>query len=239
MPAVNARSCTLAAAAALLVGYATADQVTIEPAKDNTLYEDVGGALSNGAGSGVFAGRNGAGLIRRGLVSFDVAAAVPAGSTITSVSLAVNVTQASGGATPINLHRATADWGEGTSNATTGGGGGGTASTTGDATWIHRSFNTQTWTTPGGDFSGTVSATASISGIATYSFASSSQFVADVQQMLDSPSTNFGWVVRGEESVNNVSKRFDSRHVATAANRPRLVVDYSPPSGLDDWTAYD
>jgi len=36
-----------------------AETTTLEPAKDNTLYVDAGGGLSNGAGIYLFAGRTG------------------------------------------------------------------------------------------------------------------------------------------------------------------------------------
>jgi len=229
----------LVAAATLLAGTVAADSVAIAPSKDNTLYEDVGGALSNGVGTGVFAGKNGGGLIRRGLVAFDVAGAVPAGSTITSVTLAINVSQETGGAVDFGLFRATADWGEGTSNSTVSGGGGGAASTTNDATWIHRFFNTQNWTTAGGDFVATPSATTSVDATGPYTIGSSAQMVADVQGWLDAPATNFGWVARGQETTNGVSKRFDSREATTPANRPTLTITYTPPSAVGDWAAYD
>ena len=48
--------------------------INLAPLKDNTLYEDAAGAVSNGAGSFLFAGRTGqpAGQsIRRGLISFQ------------------------------------------------------------------------------------------------------------------------------------------------------------------------
>ena len=54
--------------------FAAAGEVQIEASKDNTLYESAAGDLSNGAGSGFVAGLTNMGLIRRGLVAFDVAA---------------------------------------------------------------------------------------------------------------------------------------------------------------------
>ena len=54
-----------------------------------------------------------------------------------------------------------ADWGEGTSVAP-GEEGDGAPATTNDATWRHRFFDTIFWTTEGGDFSGTVSASQSV-----------------------------------------------------------------------------
>ena len=45
-----------------------ANSVTFTPAKDNTLYENLAGGLSNGAGQWFFAGRTANSLIRRGLL---------------------------------------------------------------------------------------------------------------------------------------------------------------------------
>ena len=101
--------------------------VTIAPSKDNTLYEDVGGTLSNGAGEFLFAGRtsvSSAEMLRRAVLAFDIAGAVPAGSTILSVELTLTVSRANSGAENFDLCRLTSDWGEGDSNAGSPGGGG-------------------------------------------------------------------------------------------------------------------
>ena len=58
----------------------------------------------------------------------------------------------------------------------------------------------------------------------------------DVNDWGDDPSSNFGWVVIGDESVGGTRQRFDSRENMTEANRPILEVVYRPlPSvpGLD------
>ena len=58
--------------------------INIMPSKDNTLYEydPVEGDHSNGAGFHFFAGENGMGELRCGVLAFDIAATIPAGSTI-------------------------------------------------------------------------------------------------------------------------------------------------------------
>ena len=108
--------------------------VTLSPSKDNTLYEDPGGALSNGAGEYFFAGRTAQATnsIRRGLIEFDIAGSIPAGSLIVSATLQLTMSKTIAGLQPVALHRLTADWGEGTSNATFEEGGG-AAATSGDA----------------------------------------------------------------------------------------------------------
>ena len=49
--------------------------------------------------------------------------------------------------------------------------------------------------------------------------------VTGVQNWLDDPTTNAGWMMLTDE-VDITAKRFDSRENATEANRPRLVVEY-------------
>ena len=147
------------------------------------------------------------GLRTRGLMDFDVAGNVPAGATINSASLTVYVSLTASTTTVlpnVELHKTLADWGEGTSksSATTypymppyGN------ATTGDATWKHTFYNTQFWATPGGDFSPTVSATTVFGLDGTYStWSSNAQMVADVQGWANNPTTNFGWLLKGDET---------------------------------------
>ena len=64
---------------------ALADVVTVPASRDNTLIEDPSGALSNGAGPSLFAGRTAQprNSIRRAVIAFDIAGTIPAGSVIT------------------------------------------------------------------------------------------------------------------------------------------------------------
>ena len=99
---------------------AQAAVLSLNPSKDNTLYEYVpaDGDRSNGAGDRFFAGRTDQGRLRRGVLAFDVAGSIPAGSTITSVTLSMNMSRTNlNTARTIELHRLLAGWGEGTSNA--------------------------------------------------------------------------------------------------------------------------
>jgi hypothetical protein len=204
------------------------NQVSIGASKDNTLYEDAGGSLSNGAGQHMFAGKTNLttnGLLRRALVAFDVAGNVPAGATVVSVTLTLNVSQTVAGSQAVNVHRVLADWGEGTSTAPGNGGGGG-AATSGDATWLHTFFNTSFWATAGGDFVSTPSAIRSVGGIGSYTWASTPALVSDVQRWLDSASSNHGWVLIGNEETMQTAKAFATKENFNAAARPRLDVTY-------------
>ncbi len=224
----------LIAAILVMAGWnilAAQNSVSINPSQDNTLYEDAAGALSNGAGDYLFSGTTSTGAIRRALLEFDVSGNVPAGASIDSVFLQLYMSKTVAGNIDMQIFPVLDSWGEGTSNAP-GEEGAGAPATTGDATWIHRFYDTVFWTDPGGDFSGTASATASVNGTGFYDWGSTAQMVSDVQDWLDNPANNFGWLIKGQESVGQTAKRFDSRENPTAANRPLLTIYYSPASAV-------
>jgi hypothetical protein len=215
-------------AALIFIGASLASALTISitPSKDNTLYEydPAEGDVSNGIGFHFFAGETAMGELRRGVVAFDIAGRIPPGSTITAVSLSLNMSRTQS-ETPrtVELHKLLADWGEGTSHAP-GEEGDGAPATPNDATWRHRFYDTIFWTTEGGDFSATVSASQSVGPLGPYTW-SSAQMVADVQSWLDNPASNFGWLVLGDESDVATSKRFDTRE---SASPPVLTIQYTP-----------
>ena len=100
----------------------------------------------------------------------------------------------------------------------------------GDATWLNTFSPDQLWTSPGGDFSGTITSSAAVSDIGFYTFDSmyDPQLVSDVQQWLDAPSTNFGWgLMLGDESISASAKRFDTRENSVPTFQPVLTVTYA------------
>ncbi len=134
----------------------------------------------------------------------------------------------------VSLLRALRDWGEGTSNAGTPGGMGAPAAP-GDATWVHTFYSTVFWSTPGGapgsDYTAGASATATVGDIVgPYSWNSTPALLADVQSWLDSPASNFGWFVIGDESTPGTAKQFESRESTNPSNRPSLRISFTPPS---------
>jgi len=201
--------------------------INLGPVRDNTLYENLLGSLSNGKGAYLFAGKTNGGSIRRGVIAFDIAGNISSGAKINNVRLTMNMSRTSAGAQTIGLHRLLADWGEGTSDAA-GNEGIGTNATLGDATWLHRFFDATRWQTPGGDFSPTVSASTSAGGTGKYTWNSTPQMIADVQAWLDNPSSNFGWLLKGTEAGNQTAKRFDSRENSVVENRPVLTIVFTP-----------
>ena len=202
---------------------------TLGAVRDNTLYEvsSPASALSNGAGIGLFAGRTlqGSNGIRRGLVAFNFAGAVPSDATVSSVQLTLDVTMTTSGSEVVSLHRVFSNWGEGGSDAP-GQEGSGTSAQSGDATWFHTFFPGAFWGNPGGDFSAGASATLGVAGNGTYTWGSTSQMVADVQAWVDNPSANFGWLIFGAESRSGSAKRFSSRE---GGSGPQLVVTFDAP----------
>jgi len=210
----------------IVAGSASAAMISINPSKDNTLYQynPNEGDLSNALGFHFFAGETGMGELRRGVLAFDIAGNIPAGSTILGVTLSLNMSRTGvDTARTIELHTLLADWGEGTSQAT-GEEGTGAPATPNDATWRHRFFDTIFWTSEGGDFSATVSASQSVGPVGMYTW-SSSQMRADVQSWLDDPASNFGWLVLGDESQILTAKRFGTRE---SASPPVLTILYRP-----------
>lgn len=214
-----------------------AQPVTVElnPVKDNTLVESASGAFSNGAGMHLFVGNTNqnSDRRRRAVIAFDIAGNIPAGATIQSVSLKMNMSRSRlSTVRTISLHRLTADWGEGTSDAG-GGEGGGAPATSGDATWIHTFFNSAFWATPGGDFAPAPSASVGVGVTGSYTWQSTTNLVADVQGWVDNPASNFGWILIGDEETAATTKRFDSRQNAITANRPLLTLTYEMPVGIE------
>ncbi len=197
---------------------------TLVADRDNSIYSEFTGS-SNGAGE-LFAGliANSSG-IRRALMHFDVSA-VPAGSTVTSASLTMQVTKtslATAGNFMFSLHRLTRDWGEGTSSGT----GTGAPAQAGEATWSHAMFGSQAWTTAGGDFVGTASSSRLVGNLGSYTW-NDAGLATDVQAWIDSPATSFGWILRGDESIAS-AKVFGSRESATVGHRPTLAIEYLIP----------
>jgi spore coat protein A len=199
--------------------------------KDNILYEDAAGAISNGAGRYLYTGNQTSGQRRRSVIRFDLGS-IPAGALIQSASLELHCSQSQGSAVPVALHRLHADWGEGTSDAS-GDESSGTTATVGDATWRYRYYATQTWLALGGDYELTPSASRTIGASnANYAWASSG-VVVDVQSWVAAPGSNFGWIVIGDDASSANVKRFDSRQSSTPSDRPSLTITYIPaaPTG--------
>lgn len=248
------RSLRMGLLAAAILGlvpqFATADQITIGAARDGIIFSESNN--SDGASYDLFVGRNNinGGTSRRSLIQFDLSA-LPENVVINSVTLKMQMSGGSpsgvgpgtenpqGYTGPINvaLYRLLGDWGEGkggtsfnggTSAGMAGGAYVGVAPTLGDATWGFQSWNSDPWTTPGGDFFGTASATKGVSTTPQEVKWSSQGLINDVQAWADNPTTNFGWIILGDERTNGTSRRFVSSEAPNASFHPELTVDFSP-----------
>ncbi len=223
-----AAAATLAALACQL--HAGADIVTITAARDATLYQSADGSLANGAGQYLFAGRTAQGLTRRALLWFDIASIVPAGASITSARLVLNVTQANGGNREMGVHRALSAWTTGSSDPS------GTESSgadplAGDATWLHASSDGAgggiAWQSAGGDFAAAASATllTTTAGLQTWS---SAGLLDDVRLFAQDGTANLGWFILGDESASATARRFDSADSAALGGvAPRLELEFT------------
>jgi hypothetical protein len=233
---IKAAVAVLAVTTMTLPASTKADTIALGASRDATIYQNDPNN-SNGAGFTMFAGDNGMNSPRRGLLDFDVAGSVPAGSTITGVQLSLVLEGVAGtDSTPrtISLHTLLADWGQGTTGAGMGGGGTGQGfpANPGDATWSQNHFGTSSWTNAGGDFSATSSASAVVSQTlnSAYTWGSTAALVSDVQNWLDSPGSNFGWLLMGDEAGSQTFRQFYTQEDPNVAFRPELLIDFTPAS---------
>ncbi len=217
---------------------ARGDIATLVALKDNTLIESPSGGRSNGSGTHVFTGRTSqsSNSIRRAVLAFDPALAIPHRSVVTSASLTLHCSRANAGSEAITVHRLRADWGQGASSAS---GGQGAPAARGDATWIHTFFSSEFWMLPGGDFEPVPSSGAVVEQPGFYTWGSSPRLVADVLEWLDFPQTNHGWILIGGETAPSTSKRFDSSENTDPSLRPYLTVEFDPDPSADDRSSSD
>jgi hypothetical protein len=194
---------------------------------------------SNGGGPGIFVGTNGMSSARRGLISFNLGA-IPPGATITGVQLTLTTGQAAGGAATIGIYELTSSWGEGSNAPATmiAMTGAGQPAQAGDATWNARFYSATTptlWSNPGGDFDPLPSASLTIADATLnlpHTWPSTPQLVADVQEWLDHPATNQGWILKSADetsAANNTVFGFYSSEWPDQTVGPKLLITYSIP----------
>lgn len=218
--------------------------VTLQSVKDNTLYEGV--HHSNSVG-GMFAGSNGLGQTRRGLMAFDLSS-IPSGAVINSATLtlqAIFESTANFSSIPPteewSIYRLTTDWGEsGTSSigSLTGSGGGGGAphnadnDLEGDATWYESfhgassNFSGTDWV-DGGEFVAVASATSPRGSGGSAIDWSSAGLLQDVKDWVDGTEPNYGWLVKGPEGTISKVIKFGTKETEPVSTAPGLHVDYT------------
>ena len=218
----------------LTAGSVSAASVSFSPSLDTTIYSE--SANSNAQGP-LFAGRVNTGSVRRAMVAFDImGSGIPAGSVINSVSL--TFTQITAGASStagtFELRPLLKTWGEGTSS----GSGQGAPATSGDATWNQNIYSSSAWTNPGGDFGATSASTTFGLSPGSITFASSTGLVRDVQGWLDTPGTNFGWLLKAANDGIVSAHQLGSGESALSA-RPNITINFTavPEPGLSSLLA--
>lgn len=221
----------------MTVDHAAAATLTFTPSHDTTIFQEAPGN-SNGAGSVFVAGRAGGNSspppLRRALLEFDLPR-LPQGSVVQSASLTLTLTQSASMSTvAFGLYSIASTWGEAGSVATAPGQG--IAAATGDATWTTRVVGATPpapWASAGGDYAAIASATSFVGGLTAgaptaYTWQSTAQLVANVQDWIDNPVSNWGWILIGDESAAGTARQFASRENVTAAFRPLLTIVTAP-----------
>ncbi|MDA7915733.1 spondin domain-containing protein [Verrucomicrobia bacterium] len=227
----------LASTAKCLLNTGMAASVTIPASADTSLFEDKP-TFNLGNLDDLPAGTTKNGFKGRMLIQFQPDLAIPPGSIVTSASLILHVEKDPKSPQPsvFELRRILIDWEEGIQSGPQG-----ATADNGEPSWSHRSAPSTTWSSPGGsigtDFSNDISGTFAMSGIGNYSFPDNSQLVADVQNFLDNPTSNFGWVIMTQsEEIPSTSRRITTRE--GSADVPSLIVTYTlPPGWITDVTA--
>jgi hypothetical protein len=215
-----------------------AAEVSLTPVADTSIFQAF---PSNNFGGNEYltAGTTQNYTTNRGLIRFDPATALPRQARIISATLVVEVVgQPVDGDNPscFQLRRVLRDWGEGNKAGHPPQQSGlGAAASTGEANWTHAFAETcAAWDAPGGqvasDFTSTVSGETFVYGtqFSPYQFDSTSQLVADLQDWLQHPERNFGWMLTTRDETNNfTARRFATREDPFRA--PRLDVVYFVP----------
>lgn len=199
--------------------------VSIPAVKDNTIYAS-STSNSNGGGEYMAIGTTNSFSARRGLIAFDLGSAVDPGSIITNAALHMYVSLTSPLPGPFSheLHKLLENWGEGIADAGLGAGIG-TPASPGDATWQSNFEQISTWTYPGGTFVSTASAATPVGGTGSYTWTGAG-LIADIQDWVNHPAVNFGWLAKSTETAAGQARRYDSRE---GNNPPSLDIDFQSP----------
>ena len=223
---------------------AGAASVTNPPSADTTLIE-IAPTNNNGAQAWILAGKIQNDVFRnRALVKFDFTN-LPTNALILSVAFNIEVTRVPD-EPPANstfgLRRMLRPWGEGNKFATGAVDqppGQGRPASAGEATWLCAFFPTNEWTEPGGasgvDFSSEESSFQFVGGLGSYRFESTPQLVADVQDWVNQPESNHGWMLLSNDEVTIfTARRFASREDPDA--HPTLEIEYTAPLVIESAT---
>lgn len=211
---------------------ASAETIYLRPNADTALLEAF--PTNNFGGQRYFnAGTTQTFLKNRGLIRFDIAGALPSNARILSASLTVEVVgQPVDGYAIENfrLHRVLRDWAEGNNSGAPPRLG--SPADTNECNWTHRfAFTSESWAAPGGsngvDYASQYSVDTYVydTFASPYTFGPAAGMTSDLQQWLEHPETNFGWMFIAEhEDINFTARRFASRE--DSALGPVLTIDF-------------
>ncbi len=202
------------------------DLITLGTSKDASMFSESNN--NNGLGN-LYTGVAGNIIgIRRALLQFNISGSIPAGATINSVSLRLTQTRqgSSAIAESLEIRPLLATWGEGTGTNK----GVGNAATAGAVTWNSRQFGSNAWSAAGGSYgAASGSAVFGLTNFVATTFSSQPGMVADVQNWLNNPSLNNGWILKYvNETTGFGAREIASKENAVAAWRPQLTIDFTP-----------
>ncbi len=187
----------------------TTTTVTINNPNTNTIdtyiKEDSGGNDNYGNDSKLYVGE-GAGKLRRSLLRFDLSG-IPAGSIISNATLTLTRVGGDGVTLSLSAHRLTNSWVEG------------------QTTWTIRQTGTN-WASLGADYAATALST--ITSDATNG-PRNFNLTNTVQNWLNGTYANHGVLIKQTTTALDKRHEFASSENGTAADRPKLVVQYVTP----------
>jgi spore coat protein A, manganese oxidase len=180
-------------------------------------------------------------LIRRALIRFDLSS-IPPGAHIVSARLNLVRLQPGGPGFQLRVYRLLQDWGEGSSGAsdlcTARPKQDGRPPTDSSSTWNYRFFGTGVrWQTeegalvPGGNFRSSYSDSENTFTFIVFAKLESSGLTSDVADWVRDPSSNHGWILRGDELNRGTGMRFASRQDPVPSHAPSLTVSFTQPTG--------
>ncbi|MCA9184566.1 MAG: lamin tail domain-containing protein, partial [Planctomycetales bacterium] len=146
-----------------------------------------------------------------GLIRWDTSL-IPAGSTISSVAITVNINNSTVGGQDYEIYAARRNWVED------------------EATWNNAAAGVL-WQTSGA--AGTLDRGPEILGVMTptalgvFTYGLNAAGIALVQHWVDDASENFGFIIADDS--NNDGMEFDSSEAPVIANRPQLTISYTLP----------
>lgn len=173
----------------------------LDTVADTDIYEGAQN-VNYGTSIDIVAGRDIAGKQDKILIRFDLSG-LPAGATITSATLRLNLVGTSGtGTFNIGLYKIIKSWVETT------------------ATWSNFSAS--------GNYDTTRQAVTSVA-LGSTGFKEWSVPIAVVNGWIGTPSSNYGLALAYESTTKGPDYQFASKENTTVANRPQLVINYTLP----------